>query len=222
MDIRYLSRRTHEYAAQSGNSAQAQRAAAPAQAETAEASPAAAAESEGAEQPATTPHFSRAGRMLSVMQSFEQRHPEETKKILSNIAEKLRSDAQSAGPWSGRLEKWADRFQQAADSGDMSKLFPKSQPSGHFGMRAYQQVQQAAEPEAEEVVSHVADTALTQASGTQGAVRLAGVADEAEKLKAVDNGEAPKQSTDAASSAFANTASTANADPSRVASALTA
>jgi hypothetical protein len=195
MDIRYLSRRTHEFAAQSSKASQTQRAAAP---EEAAAEAATAATDGAAQQPAATGHVSRAGRLMNALQSFEERHPEQTKQILSNIADKLRSDAQKAGPWGGRLEKWADRFQQAADTGDMSKLVPQGKASGHFGMRAYQQVQQAAEPEPEEVVEHVADTAVTQASGLQGAVGVAAVADEAEKLKAVDMGEAPKTTTEGA------------------------
>jgi hypothetical protein len=163
MDIRYLSRRSHEYAAQSGSSAQrtqAQEAIQAAQASqaTAAAAPQAAAPvaSEGtAEQPATLSRFTPAGRLLSMLQSFEQRRPEETKNILSNIADRLRSDAENAGVFSERLDRWADRFDAAAESGDMSKLMPRMPQ--HFGMRAYQQAQQ--QPDGDDVVGRVSNAA---------------------------------------------------------------
>jgi hypothetical protein len=171
MDIRLFTRRHHENAAQSSKSAateaapQTADASQTAQAAAAAAQPTAAGSNEtgapatdAAERPSTISRFTPAGRLLHVLQSFEARHPEETKEILGNIADKLRSDAERAGPFSDRLNKWADRFQAAADSGDMSQLMPRV--SSHFGMRAYQQAEQ---PDNDATVEHVAGTAESHA-----------------------------------------------------------
>ena len=172
MDIRFFARRHHDVAAQSSKSAasteapQTADASQTAQAATSAAQPTAAAESpaaatDAADRPAAISRFTPAGRLLHVLQSFEDRHPEETKNILGNIADKLRSDAERAGPFSDRLNKWADRFQAAADSGDMSQLMPRV--SSHFGMRAYQQAEQS---DTDATVEHVAGTAESHAAAT--------------------------------------------------------
>ncbi|HTU59884.1 MAG TPA: hypothetical protein VMF89_15640, partial [Polyangiales bacterium] len=106
--------------------------------------------------------------LLHVLQSVEQRHPEETQRVLGNIADKLRSDAEHAGIFSERLTRWADRFQEAADSGDMSKLMPRLSP--HFGVRAYQQAEQQ-EPDA--TVEHVAGTAEAQSNAAASGATIA-------------------------------------------------
>lgn len=162
MDIRYLARRDHDLAAVSGESragagrqiSDAGQVAAAAHTAQSSTSAATQAVEPRAHEPATLSRFTPAGRLLHVLQSFEQRHPEETQRVLGNIADRLRSDAEHAGIFSERLTRWADRFQEAADSGDMSKLMPRWSP--HFGLRAYQQAQQ---PEADASVEHVAGTA---------------------------------------------------------------
>jgi hypothetical protein len=189
MDIRYFAQRSQLFAATHGRSAAAAdkdpvnnaspaartvqnaQGATPAVATPAVAVTEAAKDStpatEGtAQQPATLPRFSPAGRLLNVLQSFEQQHPEETKQALSNIADKLRADSEHAGVFSDRLNKWADRFQQAAETGDLSNLVPRQQ--AHFGLRAYQQNAQPA-PEADETVEHVAGVAARHASTTPAA-----------------------------------------------------
>ncbi|MEY4579681.1 MAG: hypothetical protein RL701_4384 [Pseudomonadota bacterium] len=92
-----------------------------------------------ADAPATTHHLSRGGFFLNMLQAYEDKHPEEAKAFLSGVADKLRNDAQHAGPFANRLNAWADKFQEAADTGDLSKLVPTRQAHGHFGMRAYMQ-----------------------------------------------------------------------------------
>lgn len=159
MDIRYLSRRSHEIAASSGTREARQTADAGQVAQTAQASTSASEAAGEAAQPASSSRFSPAGRLINVLQAFEDRHPEETQRVLGNIADKLRSDAEHAGVFSERLTRWADRFQEAADSGDMSKLMPRL--SSHFGVRAYQQAEQ---PEPDATVEHVAGTAEAQAN----------------------------------------------------------
>jgi len=188
MDIRYLSRRNYELAANSGTRASRQTVdAGQVAAQTAQTGTTAAAEAGEAvaRQPATQSRFTPAGRLLNVLQAIEQRHPEETQRVLGNIAEKLRSDADSAGVFSERLTRWADRFQAAAESGDMSQLMPRL--SQHFGVRAYQNASQS---EADTTVEHVAGTAEAQsaraatiarpdvtleAENTNGAERVSGI-----------------------------------------------
>jgi hypothetical protein len=102
---------------------------------TAPATDAAAAPST-ADAPATTQHLSRGGLFMGLMQTYETQHPEEAKTFLNNVADKLRADAKFAGPFFGfRMNRWADRFEKAADSGDLSNLLP--QPFGHFGTVSY-------------------------------------------------------------------------------------
>jgi hypothetical protein len=137
------------------------------------------------------PHFSPAGRLRNALQSFEERHPEEAKAALGKIAERLRADSEHAGVWGDRLAKWADRFQQAADTGDMSNLMPRMQ--SHFGLRAYQQHEQPA-PEADETVEHVAGVAASHtATGAAPAACAAGSGMQ-------PSAAAPATATDAASS----------------------
>ena len=97
---------------------------------------------------ATTPHLSRAGRFLGFLQRLEDRHPEEAKKLLSGIADKLRHDAERAGPFSDRLNSLADRFDKAAESGELSSLLPSRQHFGHHALRAYHQASGATGTEA--------------------------------------------------------------------------
>jgi hypothetical protein len=186
MDIRYLSRRNHELAAKTGtrearqtvDAGQVTRADA-AQASTSSSARGAAPASVDttSRQPSALSRFTPAGRLLRVLEAVEQRHPEETQRVLSNIADKLRSDAEHAGVFSERLTRWADRFQEAADSGDMSKLMPRFSP--HFGMRAYQQAEQ---PDSDATVEHVAGTAETQSNVADSGEPVSG-ADRASEIR---------------------------------------
>ena len=178
MDIRYLSRRTHELAARTGagearptaDAGQATQAAQAVQASTSASAQGAAPAGVDttSRQSATLSRFTPAGRLLLVLKAVEQRHPEETQRVLSKITDKLRSDAENAGVFSERLTRWADRFQEAADSGDMSKLMPRVSP--HFGLRAYQQAEQ---PDSDATVEHVAGTAETQSNAAESGATVA-------------------------------------------------
>jgi hypothetical protein len=176
MDIRQFARRNAESAAQSSKwgadarqmsdaaqVAQVAQTVQPSAAGSGQGQVAGAGES-SADRPASISRFTPAGRLVNVLQSFEQRHPEETKQVLSNIADRLRADAEEGGPFSARLTRWADRFQSAAESGDMSELMPRFQP--HFGLRAYEQAQQA---DSEDTVAHVAGTAESQSGAARAA-----------------------------------------------------
>jgi hypothetical protein len=94
---------------------------------------------DNADTPATTSHLSPAGRFMAFMQHLETEHPEETKRVLNGIADRLHFDAKIAGPFFGHtLNTIADRFQTAADTGDLSNLVPQRAGFGHHAMRAYQ------------------------------------------------------------------------------------
>jgi hypothetical protein len=73
--------------------------------------------------------ISRSGQLLSKLQQLQTKDPAKFKQVLSDIAGKLQSLAQqqgqsASGQW---LSKLADRFQTAANTGDLSAL----QPQGH-------------------------------------------------------------------------------------------
>lgn len=93
--------------------------------------------------PAATSHLSSGGLILGLMQAYETLHPDDAKAFLQSIADKLHADARSGDAFASILNAWGDKFQLAADSGDLSKLLPSIAPSAHFGIRAYQAAQPA-------------------------------------------------------------------------------
>ena len=159
MDIRDLPRRHHTHAAHGSTASQ------PAAA-TSDVSSAQSQDGSTATDEATTQHVSGGGRFMHFLQAFEDKHPEEAKRILTGIADKLRADAEHAGPWSERLERWADKVQKAADTGDMSNLLPTWQPHAHFGVRAYQKAQAAPEADGLEQVAAAASSTEAAAAGS--------------------------------------------------------
>lgn len=93
--------------------------------------------------PAATSHLSSGGLLLGLMQAYETLHPDQAKAFLQSIADRLHADARAGGAFAAILNAWGDKFQLAAESGDVSKLLPSITPSPHFGIRAYQAAQQA-------------------------------------------------------------------------------
>jgi hypothetical protein len=95
-------------------------------------------------EPAATSHLSSGGLILGLMQAYETLHPDQAKAFLHSIADKLHADAGSGDAFAAILRAWGDKFQLAADSGDLSKLLPSMSlgPSPHFGIRAYRAAQQ--------------------------------------------------------------------------------
>jgi len=186
MDIQDLPRRHHTHAAHGGKASQP--AAATSDVPSSASQEATASTSPGTDG-ATTQQVSGGGRFLHFLQAFEDKHPEEAKRILSGIADKLRADAKQAGPWSARLEGWADKVQKAADTGDMSNLKPTWQPHAHFGMRAYQEAQAAPESATLERVA----SSLPAAASTDAAAAVSSSA-----------AQQPTGSTDAATSSSAS------------------
>jgi hypothetical protein len=136
-----------------------------------------------ADTPAATPHLSRAGRFLGFLQHLEDKHPEEAKKVLSGIADHLRKDAERAGPFADRLKTLADKFDKAAESGDLSGLVPKRPSFGHHAMRAYHDASGAASGDA-------AAAALSAATGITPAASSTPAAAPASEPVAASNGGA--------------------------------
>src|SRR5262249_14755103 len=63
---------------------------------------------------------------MSALKSLEQSDPAKAKQVLSDIASKIKDAAQNAtGAEADRLNAIADKFQKAADSGDLSQLGPQ-------------------------------------------------------------------------------------------------
>jgi len=71
--------------------------------------------------------FSGPAQFLGKLQDMMKTNPAQAKQALGQIAGKLRAQAQQAGGTeSARLTDLADRFQKAADTGDLSGLKPTS------------------------------------------------------------------------------------------------
>ncbi|HEX4456557.1 MAG TPA: hypothetical protein VIA18_01225 [Polyangia bacterium] len=83
-------------------------------------------------------------QFLSKLQNLAQTNPTKEKSVLNDIASKLQTQAQASGGDAGqRLSQMADRFSQAAQTGDLSALQSKT-PSGNGGatsraLSSYQQ-----------------------------------------------------------------------------------
>jgi hypothetical protein len=83
-------------------------------------------------------------QFLGKLQNLAQTNPTKEKSVLSDIANKLQTQAQSAGGDTGqRLSQMADRFAQAAQTGDLSGLQAKAAAGGSGAtsrkLSAYQQ-----------------------------------------------------------------------------------
>ena len=83
---------------------------------------------------ATTSQVSGPGKWMSELQNLAKSDPDKFTQVTSEIAEKLRQDASSAsGNQAAFLDKLADKFDQASQSGSMASLQPPAGVSGHHG-----------------------------------------------------------------------------------------
>ncbi|HUJ60721.1 MAG TPA: hypothetical protein VLX92_19600 [Kofleriaceae bacterium] len=83
--------------------------------------------------PAAGTQLSAFGSFMSKLQSLEQTDPAKAKTVLATIAQKLGAKAQQVGGAQGqKLQALADKFNQAAQTGDLSALKPPAsgQPGG--------------------------------------------------------------------------------------------
>ena len=82
-------------------------------------------------------------QFLSKLQNLAQTNPTKEKSVLSDIASKLQTQAQATGGDAGqRLSQMADRFSQAAQTGDLSALQSKPQSGSGATSRALSAYQQ--------------------------------------------------------------------------------
>ncbi|MBZ5675303.1 MAG: hypothetical protein LAP61_13755 [Acidobacteriia bacterium] len=79
--------------------------------------------------------FSQVAQLFKELQKLQSTDPAEFKKVLTDAANKLKDAAgqQSDSAVASFLTNLADKFQQAADTGDLSALKPPSAPSGAYG-----------------------------------------------------------------------------------------
>jgi hypothetical protein len=95
---------------------------------------------QGADQPSSTvladdpPQVSERGKLMQELSDLQSSDPGKFKKVSEEISEKLKEAASSAsGHQAAFLNKLADKFGQAAQSGDMSALQPTGGAGGHHG-----------------------------------------------------------------------------------------
>jgi hypothetical protein len=98
--------------------------------------------SSGLDAPATTAHLSGVGLIMGLIRAYESQHPDQTKAFLLSIADKLLADAPHAGTFAPNLKAWGEAFLRAADTGDLSNIWPNAPATAHFGVQAYQAASQ--------------------------------------------------------------------------------
>src|SRR5262249_29576746 len=69
-------------------------------------------------------HFSTFGELMSKLQELQSADPDKAKQVLSSIATALSDKAQTGDAPDSHLQDLADRFAQAAQTGDLSVLRP--------------------------------------------------------------------------------------------------
>jgi hypothetical protein len=110
-------------------------------------------------QSASTTQLSGGGQFLSKLADLEKSDPSKAKAILTQIANSLTQQAsQATGTTAEQLSQTAAKFQQAANTGDLSGLQPAAAHHRGRAQRAYTQSQNSAQ-------NHSLLVALTQNSG---------------------------------------------------------
>ena len=95
--------------------------------DTSSGSPASASDSGGIANPPAVTSISGGGRMMQHLEDLQDSDPAKFKQVVSDMAKKLRADAQNAsGPDADRLSQIADRLDKVAASGDLSQLRPQA------------------------------------------------------------------------------------------------
>jgi hypothetical protein len=114
--------------------------------------------------------------LLNQLQQLQQTDPTQFKSVMSSIAATLTTDAQSAtGPQAQHLTDLANKFSQAAQTGQMPDLQPPGQQQGasahhhhHHHVSSYQNgssssTSNPSQPKVD--LAQIIQTALQQASG---------------------------------------------------------
>lgn len=68
--------------------------------------------------------LSKMGQLMSQLQDLEASDPAKAKQVLSSISDQLSAKASASGTSDPHLQELADKFKQAADTGDLSGLKP--------------------------------------------------------------------------------------------------
>ena len=88
----------------------------------------------GATASATQTSISREGGLFGQLSSLAQSNPTEFKQVAGEIADKLKAEAgQATGNQATFLGNLADKFSQAAQTGDLSALKPQGAGGQHHG-----------------------------------------------------------------------------------------
>ena len=106
-------------------------------------------------------------QVLSQLQQLQQTNPAKFTSVLTDIANKLHAAAQQeGGPQGQRLADLADRFQQAAQTGDLSALRPAHRHHHHHshGAAAYKKSSDQVVPQSQP--SDILNEVLKQDLGT--------------------------------------------------------
>jgi hypothetical protein len=113
--------------------------------------------------------------LLNQLQQLQQTDPTKFKSVMSSIADTLKADAQNAtGPKAQHLNDLANKFSQAAQTGQMPDFQPPGQQQGASGHHHHHQVQSYQEGSSSATSSQnqprfdlaqIIQTALQQAGG---------------------------------------------------------
>lgn len=102
--------------------------------------------------------FSKMGELMSKLQDLAKSDPDKAKAVMAKISQDLKAKADSSGD--KRMAELADKFGQAAQSGDLSVLKPKEGGGGHHhhsgtpsGQTGAYQAQQSSMSDIEDVIS---------------------------------------------------------------------
>ena len=106
---------------------------------------------------------SQFSQFFNNLQKLQQQNPSQLKSTLTNIADELNAAAQQAsGPQAQRLSALATKFQQAAQTGDISQL-----RGGHGGHHHHSGGAQSASSTSSTSSSSTSSTAASQQNSTQ-------------------------------------------------------
>jgi len=82
-------------------------------------------------EPAVSTSFSKMGDLMKQLQSLETSDPDKAKAVMTSIASQLTDKANATGD--SRMKALADKFTQAAQTGDVSSLQPQGGAQGAQG-----------------------------------------------------------------------------------------
>ncbi len=123
---------------------------------------------------ATQTSISREGDLFGQLASLSQSDPGAFKQVASEISQKLEAEAaQATGDRAQFLSKLADRFGQAAQTGDMSALKPDGAQGAHkhhhHGHQASSASSGSAQQQPLESLSQIIESSLEDVTGTTSA-----------------------------------------------------